>query len=99
MKNRILLILVVFGFASCSPAYYMPNNVNVPLFKEKGETQVQAHIGTAEKFNSAGINVAHAIGRSTALMFFQHKLRHYNIHWQHNREQSELRFKKQSRYG
>lgn len=69
MKNRILLILVVFGFASCSPAYYMPNNVNVPLFKEKGETQAQAHIGTAEKFNSAGINVAHAIGRSSALMF------------------------------
>ncbi|MDD2197773.1 MAG: hypothetical protein PHW91_11375 [Bacteroidales bacterium] len=68
MKNRILLILVVFGFASCNPTYYMPNNVNVPLLKEKGETVAQGHIGSAEEFRETGVNVAHAIGRNSALM-------------------------------
>jgi len=68
MKNRLLTILVVFGFASCSPTYYMPNNVNVPLFKEKGETVTQAHIGSAEEYGHIGVNVAHAIGRNSALM-------------------------------
>ncbi|HZJ74312.1 MAG TPA: hypothetical protein VFC87_05865 [Perlabentimonas sp.] len=68
MKSRILLILVILGFASCSPTYYVPNNVNVPLFKKKGETLAQAHIGSAEEFNLAGVNFAHAIGRNTALM-------------------------------
>ena len=46
----------------------MPNNVNVPLFKEKGETVAQAHIGGVDEFTIVGLNSAHAVGRNTAIM-------------------------------
>lgn len=40
MKTKLLLVAMVSStLFSCSPYYYAPNNVNVPLFKKKGEVQ------------------------------------------------------------
>ncbi len=42
MKNlkKLILLVVGFGFASCSPIYYSANTQNVPLISEKGETNL-----------------------------------------------------------
>ncbi|NHB69371.1 hypothetical protein [Perlabentimonas gracilis] len=69
MKRIVNLMLVTLAFSSCVPLYYMPNNANIPLLKEEGETVAQAHYGATDDMNFFGLNAAHAIGKNTALMF------------------------------
>lgn len=69
MIKRIPFIpLVLFLLSSCTPTYYLPNNVNTPLHQEKGELQVTGFGGAATEFNLAGVNAAYSITENTGAM-------------------------------
>jgi len=40
IKYPIFILLVTIFFQQCTHYYYAPNGINVPLFQEKGETQI-----------------------------------------------------------
>ena len=42
MKNfeKLIILVVGLGLASCNPKFYTPNTQNVPLISEKGETNL-----------------------------------------------------------
>lgn len=42
MKNfkKLIFLVLGIGVASCSPKFYTPNSLNVPLISEKGETNL-----------------------------------------------------------
>lgn len=68
MKKRNIFFLIGFILlSSCSHTYYVPNTVNVPLFKEKNEVRFAGH------YNSDNVTVyefqaAYAITNNLAVM-------------------------------
>jgi predicted small lipoprotein YifL len=39
MKN-LFLLLIFITFSGCGPVYYVPNTQNVPVMKDKGQTNL-----------------------------------------------------------
>ena len=61
MKKWFIILLAFYGMA-CSPKYYVPNSVNAPLIREKGETSITA-AGRAGQYEfQVGYGVANNIG-------------------------------------
>jgi len=57
-KKTILLfclsiITIPFFIVSCSPQFYAPTTAITPLFREKGETQLSAHIGNGNEIDQS----------------------------------------------
>lgn len=69
MKLIMPLLAICCLLSSCSPFYYLSNNSNIPLLKEKEELQVSGFVGSAADFNLMGLNSAYALTRNTGLMF------------------------------
>lgn len=70
MRKLILpLLAICCVLSSCSPFYYLSNNSNIPLLKEKEEAQVSGFVGSAADFGFMGLNSAYALTRNTGLMF------------------------------
>ncbi len=70
MRKLILPLLVICcALSSCSPFYYLSNNSNIPLLKEKEELQVSGFVGSAADYGFMGLNSAYALTRNTGLMF------------------------------
>ena len=54
MKLWLLLVCAVVVISGCSPIYYAPNTLNVPMIREKGQVVVSAHRGDHGSFNFQG---------------------------------------------
>jgi hypothetical protein len=68
MKKVYLSILVIGLLASCSPIYYMPNNANIPLHKEKNEIQASGYLGDASGFRMSALSASYTITDNIGLM-------------------------------
>jgi hypothetical protein len=65
MKTKLLLVAMVSGtLFSCSPYYYAPNNVNVPLFKKKGEVQLNGAMATGESHKGFNTSLAYSFTKN-----------------------------------
>jgi hypothetical protein len=69
MKKVYLTIIAIGLLASCTPIYYMPNSMNVPLIKEKDEIQVSGYTGDASGFKLYGLTSSYAFSNNSAVMF------------------------------
>ena len=66
MKKYLLVtsaIFVIF-FASCTPPVYLPNSINVPLLKEKGDANIGYNISLA----GHDLQISHASSENVGLM-------------------------------
>ena len=54
MKLLLSLLCAVLLMSGCSPIYYAPNTLNVPMIREKGEGVISAHIGDHGSRNFQG---------------------------------------------
>jgi hypothetical protein len=62
------IILLSFLFTSCSPQFYAPTTAITPLFREKGEAQLSAHIGNGNEIDqSLQIQAAFAVDSNLAV--------------------------------
>lgn len=66
MKKYLLITILIFiiFFISCTPPVYIPNSLNTPLLKEKGET----NIGYNASFAGNDIQISYAISKNIGLM-------------------------------
>lgn len=68
MKSRFILLFVsACLFTSCSPIFYQPNSLNIPLISEEEEHRFSANYITSEA-NGFELQYAGTIGPSMALM-------------------------------
>ena len=65
----MVLILISTTIAGCLPYYYAPNSQNVPLFRQKGESQLQITGSTGSKMIGAELKGAYAAGNHLGLMY------------------------------
>ena len=66
--GRVLLIALIISLTSCVHYYYAPNAHNVPLFKEKGETNIIAAISGGEEFSGIEVQFASAVTENIGVM-------------------------------
>jgi hypothetical protein len=66
MRKYLLItnIVLVILFVSCTPPVYLPNSLNTPLLKEKGET----NIGYNASLGGDDIQISYAISKNIGLM-------------------------------
>lgn len=88
MEKHLLVTCIILNvfFASCVPPVYIPNSLNTPLLKEKGET----NIGYNQSFAGHDFQTSHAISNNIGLMingtYFS------NVHENHNRKHKFAEF-------
>ena len=63
-----LALSLTLTFTGCSPAFYAPNNLNVPMFKQKDEGRLSTGFSTSG--GTAGIDIqgAYAIGKNVGVI-------------------------------
>jgi hypothetical protein len=66
MKNLVLLLIGI-AFAGCGPVYYVPNTQNVPVMKEKGQTNLSFGINTSESTDGFEFQGAYGLTDKMAL--------------------------------
>ena len=66
--GRVLLIALIISLTSCVHYYYAPNAHNVPLFKEKGETNIIAAISGGDEFSGIEVQFASAVTENIGVM-------------------------------
>ncbi len=66
MKNIITLLICV-AFAGCGPVYYVPNTQNVPVMKEKGQTNISIGLNTSESTDGFELQGAYGLTDKMAL--------------------------------
>lgn len=66
MKNLIIL-LIGLAFVGCGPVYYVPNTQNVPVIKEKGQTNLSFGINTSESTDGFEFQGAYGLTNKIAL--------------------------------
>lgn len=66
MKNIIILLICV-TFAGCSAVYYVPNTQNVPVIKEKGQTNLSVILNESESTNGFELQGAYGLTDKIAL--------------------------------
>jgi hypothetical protein len=64
MKLLLSLLCAVLLMSGCSPIYYAPNTLNVPMIREKGEGVISAHIGDHGSRNFQGAYSRKKTGQS-----------------------------------
>ncbi len=62
------LLLIPILFASCMPNYYVANQVNTPLHKEKGEVRAGGSIGVTSEFLGLELNSSYAVTSHTGII-------------------------------
>lgn len=60
MKNLVLLLICI-TFAGCGPVYYVPNTQNVPVIKEKGQTNLSLAINASESTDGFELQGAYGL--------------------------------------
>lgn len=68
MKNFIFL-LICTPLIGCSPVYYVPNTQNVPVIKEKGQTNISFNINESESTEGIEFQGAYGLTDKIALQF------------------------------
>ncbi|HEU4788066.1 MAG TPA: hypothetical protein VFS71_00105 [Flavobacterium sp.] len=63
----ITLFLICATFTRCSPIYYVPNTQNVPVIKNKGQTNIQLTINSSESTEGTELQGAYGITDEIAL--------------------------------
>ena len=63
-KDLLVSIVFVVLMSSCVPPVYIPNSLNTPLLKEKGET----NIGYSQSFAGHDIQISYAISNNIGFM-------------------------------
>nr|WP_315203010.1 hypothetical protein [uncultured Flavobacterium sp.] len=63
----ITLFLICATFTRCSPVYYVPNTQNVPVMKNKGQTNIQLNINSSESTEGTELQGAYGITDEIAL--------------------------------
>lgn len=66
MKNLILL-LIIGTITGCSPVYYVPNTQNVPVIKEKGQTNLSFGLNGSESTDGFELQGAYGLTDKIAL--------------------------------
>jgi hypothetical protein len=66
MKN-VAILLICVTFAGCGPVYYVPNTQNVPVMKEKGQTNLSLGINTSESTDGFEFQGAYGLTDKIAL--------------------------------
>jgi hypothetical protein len=66
MKNLVLLLIGV-TFAGCGPVYYVPNTQNVPVIKEKGQTNITIGLNSSESTDGFELQGAYGLTDKIAL--------------------------------
>ena len=64
----ISAITILLFLDSCSHYYYVPNQHNVPLFKEKNEVRVSGAFIQGNEINGADVQAAYAMTKESAIM-------------------------------
>lgn len=68
MKN-VTLLLIFATLTGCSPIYYVPNTQNVPVIKEKGQTNVSIGLNSSESTDGFELQGAYGLTDKIALQF------------------------------
>jgi hypothetical protein len=63
----LLFVVITFVFTSCSPIFYQPNTINIPLISEEGEHRFSANY-TMGDADGLEMQYAGTIGPNMALM-------------------------------
>lgn len=66
MKN-VAILLICVTFAGCGAVYYVPNTQNVPVMKEKGQTNLSLGINTSESTDGFEFQGAYGLTDKIAL--------------------------------
>lgn len=66
-KQNVFFLIAIIVLSSCSHTYYVPNTVNVPLFKEKNEVRLAGYYASDE-VTTYEIQGAYSITNSLAIM-------------------------------
>lgn len=66
MKN-IIILFICFTLTSCGAVYYVPNTQNVPVMKEKGQTNLSIGINASESTNGFELQGAYGLTDKIAL--------------------------------
>lgn len=62
MMKKGFILLIAFYALACSPKYYVPNTVNAPMIREKGETNITAAGRGGQYEFQVGYGVSNSIG-------------------------------------
>jgi|GEM_PF-634636 len=72
MKKRIALWIaacaVLLSLDSCTHYYYVPNQHNVPLFKEKNEVRISGALLVNDEVTGCDVQTAYAMTKESAIM-------------------------------
>ena len=66
MKN-LFLLLIFITFSGCGPVYYVPNTQNVPVMKDKGQTNLSLALNGSEWTNGFELQGAYGLTDKIAL--------------------------------
>ena len=66
MKNLVILLIGI-AFTGCGAVYYVPNTQNVPVMKEKGQTNLSFGINTSESTDGFEFQGAYGLTDKMAL--------------------------------
>lgn len=66
MKNLVIL-LIIGTLTGCSPVYYVPNTQNVPVIKEKGQTNLYFGLNGSESTDGFELQGAYGLTDKIAL--------------------------------
>jgi hypothetical protein len=66
MKKSVLLLIAI-TFAGCGPVYYVPNTQNVPVIKEKGQTNISIGLNSSESTDGFELQGAYGLTDKMAL--------------------------------
>jgi hypothetical protein len=66
MKNLVILLIGI-AFVGCGPVYYVPNTQNVPVMKEKGQTNLSFGINSSESTDGFELQGAYGLTDKMAL--------------------------------
>jgi hypothetical protein len=66
MKNLVILLIGI-AFVGCGPVYYVPNTQNVPVMKEKGQTNLSFGINSSESTDGFEFQGAYGLTDKIAL--------------------------------
>jgi len=66
MKNLVILLIGI-AFVGCGPVYYVPNTQNIPVMKEKGQTNLSFGINSSESTDGFELQGAYGLTDKMAL--------------------------------
>ena len=68
ITKHVSVLLVILLFQQCTHYYYAPNKVNMPLFREKGETKISIGTGGTDEVGMDEVQFAYSITDHIGIM-------------------------------